>query len=74
MRREDVISFEGTVIEILADRRFRVELPNGHRLLAFGSRRTRLEDLRVGLGDKLSVEVSPFDLSKGRIKNKEVKI
>jgi translation initiation factor IF-1 len=65
--REDAFEVEGTVIEVLKDILYRVELSNGHRLLAHFGRKLRARSTRFLPGDKLKIEVSPFDLSKGRI-------
>lgn len=67
MAKEDAIKLEGTVLEVLPNTMFRVELSNGHRLLAHISGKMRLHFIRLLPGDKVTVEVSPYDLSKGRI-------
>ncbi|MBI4327358.1 MAG: translation initiation factor IF-1 [Chloroflexi bacterium] len=67
MRGEEAIAIEGTVIEALPNRVFRVELPNGHRILAHTSGKMRLDFIRIAAGDKVTVEMSPYDLSKGCI-------
>ena len=67
MARKDAIEAEGRIVEILAATLFRVELPNGHRLLAHVSGQRRLEFERMSLGDSVKVEMSPYDLSKGSI-------
>ena len=67
MARKDVIEVEGRVIELLPNTMFRVELPNGHRLLAHISGKMRLHFIRILPGDKVMVEMSPYDLTKGRI-------
>jgi translation initiation factor IF-1 len=63
----DVIKVEGSVVEVLPKNIFRVELSNRHRLLAHLSRKLRLELIKIGLGDKVKLELSPYDLSKGMI-------
>ncbi len=74
MRREDAIRVEGTVVEVLPNNLFRVELPNGHRFIAHTSGKMRLNFIRLLLGDKVTVEMSPYDLSKGCITlNEETK-
>ena len=74
MRREDAIRVEGTVVEVLPNNLFRVELPNGHRFIAHPSGKMRLNFIRLLLGDKVTVEMSPYDLSKGCITlNEETK-
>src|SRR3954466_4641482 len=67
MARKDAIEVEGTVIELLPNTMFRVKLPNGHQLLAHISGKMRLHFIRILPGDKVMLEVSPYDLSKGRI-------
>lgn len=73
MRREDAIRVEGTVVEVLPNNLFRVELPNGHRFVAHTSGKMRLNFVRLLLGDKVTVEMSPYDLSKGCITLNEEK-
>jgi translation initiation factor IF-1 len=67
MARKDVIEVEGRVVELMPSSRFRVELPSGHRLLAHISGKMRLHFIRILPGDKVMVEMSPYDLTKGRI-------
>lgn len=67
MARKDAIEAEGRIVEILAATLFRIELANGHRLLAHVSGRRRLEFQRMALGDTVKVEMSPYDLSTGSI-------
>lgn len=67
MAKEDVIEIEGNVVESLPNAQFLVELPNGHRLLAHISGKLRMNFIRILPGDKVTVEISPYDLSKGRI-------
>jgi len=67
MAREGAIEAEGAVIEVLSNDRYRVELSNGHRLLAFVPGRARANFGRLGLGDRVRLELSPYDLSAGRI-------
>lgn len=67
MSKEDVIQVEGTVIEPLPNAMFRVELENGHRVLAHISGKMRKHFIRILPGDKVSVELSPYDLTRGRI-------
>lgn len=67
MGKEDVIEVEGTVIEPLPNAMFRVELENGHRVLAHVSGRIRMHFIRILPGDRVTVELSPYDLSRGRI-------
>lgn len=67
MAKKDKIEVEGTVIEPLPNTMFRVELANGHRVLAHISGRMRMHYIRVLRGDRVLVELSPYDLSRGRI-------
>ena len=67
MSKEDVIEIEGTVVEALPSAQFKVELPNGHQILAHISGKLRMNFIRILPGDKVTVEMSPYDLSKGRI-------
>jgi translation initiation factor IF-1 len=71
MTKEDAIEVEGTVVEPLPNAMFRVELENGHRVLAHVSGKMRMNFIRILPGDRVSVEVSPYDLSKGRIVYRE---
>ncbi len=67
MAKEDVIEVQGTVYETLPNAMFRVELDNGHRLLAHISGKMRMHFIRILPGDKVTVELSPYDLTRGRI-------
>ena len=67
MAKKDSIEVEGKVVECLPNTMFRVELANGHRLLAHISGKMRLHFIRILPGDKVMVEMSPYDLTKGRI-------
>ena len=67
MAREDVIEVEGTVVETLPNTTFKVELENGHRVLAHISGKLRMNFSRILPGDKVTIELSPYDLTKGRI-------
>lgn len=67
MAKGDVIEAEATVIEKLPNAMFQVELENGHRVLAHISGKLRMNFIRVLPGDKVTVELSPYDLTKGRI-------
>jgi translation initiation factor IF-1 len=66
-KKEEKIELEGTVIEALPGTQFRVELDNGHEVLAYLSGKMRRYYIRILLGDRVRVEVSPYDLSRGRI-------
>lgn len=65
--KEEPIKVEGVVAELLPNTMFRVELPNGHRILAHISGKMRMNFIRILPGDKVMVEMSPYDLTKGRI-------
>ncbi|MBW1722247.1 MAG: translation initiation factor IF-1 [Deltaproteobacteria bacterium] len=67
MSKEDTISVEGTVVETLPNAMFRVELENGHRVLAHISGKMRMHFIKILPGDRVSLELSPYDLSRGRI-------
>ena len=67
MAKDDVIEIEGTVLEALPNAAFTVELPNGHKILAHISGKLRMNFIRILPGDKVTVEMSPYDLTKGRI-------
>ena len=67
MAKDDVIEIEGTVLEALPNATFNVELPNGHKILAHISGKLRMNFIRILPGDKVTVEMSPYDLTKGRI-------
>lgn len=67
MAKDDVIELEGVVLEKLPNAQFQVELANGHKILAHISGKLRMNFIRILPGDKVTVEISPYDLSKGRI-------
>lgn len=67
MAKQDVIELEGTIVEALPNAMFRVELDNGHVLLAHISGKMRMNYIKIGVGDRVRVEVSPYDLNRGRI-------
>ncbi|MBI2447178.1 MAG: translation initiation factor IF-1 [Candidatus Omnitrophica bacterium] len=67
MPKEEAIEVEGKVIEPLPNAMFRVELENGHRILAHISGKMRMHFIKILPGDKVKVELSPYDLTKGRI-------
>lgn len=67
MPKEELLEFEGEVLEQLPNAMFRVKLENGHELLAHTSGRMRKNRIRVLEGDKVTIEMTPYDLSKGRI-------
>jgi len=65
--KQDVIELEGTVLDTLPNAMFKVELENGHEILAHVSGKIRMNYIRILPGDKVTVEMSPYDLTKGRI-------
>ena len=67
MAKDDVIETEGKVIEVLPSAQFKVQLANGHVILAYRSGKLRMNYIRVLEGDKVKIELSPYDLTKGRI-------
>ena len=67
MGKEDVIEVQGSVTETLPNAMFRVQLENGHKLLAHISGKMRMHFIRILPGDKVTVEMSPYDLTRGRI-------
>ena len=67
MPKKEVIEVEGTVVEALPNAMFRVELPNGHMVLAHISGKIRLHYIKILPGDRVLIELSPYDLSRGRI-------
>ena len=67
MAKEENIEVQGTILETLPNAMFRVELPNGHRVLAHVSGKMRMHFIRILPGDTVTVEMSPYDLNRGRI-------
>ncbi|MGO8920216.1 MAG: translation initiation factor IF-1 [Stellaceae bacterium] len=67
MTKEDLIEVEGTVFEILPDARFRVRLENGHETLAYTSGKMKKHRIRVLVGDRVTVEMTAYDLTRGRL-------
>ena len=67
MAKEDLIEFEGTVLEMLPDSRFLVQLDNGHKTLAYTAGKMRKHRIRILAGDRVTVEMTPYDLTKGRV-------
>lgn len=65
--KEDMIEMQGLVDEVLPDTRFRVSLENGHTIIAYMAGRMKKHRIRILAGDKVSIELTPYDLSKGRI-------
>jgi len=67
LSKDDVIEMEGKVVEALPNAMFQVELPNGHRIMAHISGKMRMNFIRIYPGDKVTIELSPYDLTRGRI-------
>lgn len=67
MAKEEMIEMQGVISEVLPDMRFRVALTNGHAVTAYMSGRMRKHRIRILAGDKVSIELTPYDLTKGRI-------
>jgi translation initiation factor IF-1 len=67
LAKEDLIEMQGVVAEVLPDSRFRVTLENGHALIAYTGGKMRKHRIRILAGDSVSLELSPYDLTKGRI-------
>jgi translation initiation factor IF-1 len=70
MPKEELIEFDGTVVELLPNAMFKVELENGHIIIAHTSGKMRKNRIRILAGDKVPVEMTPYDLTKGRIKHR----
>ncbi|HUN94063.1 MAG TPA: translation initiation factor IF-1 [Burkholderiaceae bacterium] len=67
MPKEEHLEMSGVVAEVLPDSRYRVTLENGHQLIAYSAGKMRKHHIRILAGDKVSLELSPYDMSKGRI-------
>ena len=67
MAKEELLEMNGVVMEVLPDSRYRVTLDNGHNLVAYSAGKMRKHHIRILAGDRVSLELSPYDLSKGRI-------
>lgn len=67
MAKEELIEMEGTVVEALRNQKYYVELENGHKVLAYTAGKMQRFRIKVVAGDKVTLEISPYDLSKGRI-------
>ena len=67
MAKEELLEMNGVVGEVLPDARYRVTLDNGHQLVAYSAGKMRKHHIKIIAGDKVSLEISPYDLSKGRI-------
>jgi translation initiation factor IF-1 len=72
MAKEEHIEMNGVVSEVLPDSRFRVTLDNGHKLIAYSAGKMRKHHIRILAGDKVSLELSPYDMSKGRITFRQI--
>lgn len=70
MAKEELIEFEGVVVELLPSAMFRVKLENGHEVIAHTSGKMRKNRIRILAGDKVLVEMTPYDLTKARIKHR----
>ena len=67
MAKEQLLEMNGIVVDVLPDSRYRVTLDNGHKLVAYSAGKMRKHRIKIIAGDKVSLELSPYDLSKGRI-------
>ena len=67
MAKEDLVEFVGSVLEVLSNAMYKVQLENGHEIIAYTSGKMKKNRIRVLVGDKVTVEMTPYDLSKGRI-------
>ena len=67
MAKEEILEMNGVVSEVMPDARYRVTLENGHALIAYSAGKMRKHHIRIIAGDKVSLELSPYDLTKGRI-------
>jgi translation initiation factor IF-1 len=68
LAKEELLEMNGTVVDVLPDSRYRVTLENGHTLVAYTAGKMRMHHIRIIAGDKVSLEISPYDLTKGRIR------
>jgi translation initiation factor IF-1 len=67
MAKEELLEFEGEVVDVLPDGRFRVRLENGHQMIAYTAGRMKKNRIRTLAGDRVTVEMTPYDLDKGRV-------
>jgi translation initiation factor IF-1 len=67
MAKEDMLEFEGVVVDVLPDGRFRVKLENGHEIIAYTAGRMKKNRIRTLAGDRVTIEMTPYDLDKGRV-------
>lgn len=65
--KEEALQFEGVVTDALPESRFRVQLENGHEILAYGSGKMMVRRIRIAVGDRVTVDMSPYDMTRGRI-------
>ncbi len=72
MAKEELLEMQGVVTEVLPDSRFMVSLENGHSLVAYTAGKMRKHHIRIIAGDKVTLELSPYDLSKGRITFRQI--
>ena len=70
MSKQNVLSLTGVIVEALANSMFRVELENGHEVLCHISGKIRINNIRIMVGDKVKIAISPYDLNKGRIETR----
>ncbi len=73
MSEKEIIEFKGVVIELLPNANFRVRLENGHEIVAYTSGKMRKNRIRVIIGDTVTVEMTPYDLSNGRVSHRHTK-
>lgn len=67
MTKEELIQFQGTILELLPNAQFKVELENGHIITAYTSGKMRKNRIRILIGDKVNIEMTPYDLTNGRV-------
>lgn len=67
MAKEDTIKLEGDIVDVMPNAMFKVKIENGHTILAYVSGRMRKNEIRILMGDKVELELSPYDLTRGRI-------
>ena len=67
MSKDGIIELDGTCLEVLPNQMYKVELENGHTVIAYAAGKMKKNKIRVLMGDKVKVEISPYDLSKGRV-------
>jgi translation initiation factor IF-1 len=67
MTKEETLEFEGAVVDVLPDGRFRVQLDNGHQIIAYTAGRMKRNRIKTIAGDRVTVEMTPYDLEKGRV-------